>query len=623
MTSWSALQAQLRRGLSWSGHEPNVALINTGNGRFYDVSYVSGVLYSDDARAVVFVDWDGDGDLDVWLRNRTGPQVRLLLNQTETGGNSIAVRLVGTQSNKDAIGARVEVLGTGKPLHDTVRAGTGFLAQGTKWLHFGLGTRSAPVTLRVRWPSGVTQTFEGIRPNSRYVLTEGTADAKAQPFDEPLSWTEDRIPEAHFSRTGSVVLAYPPRLPILSAKSLDGKMLPLVGEGVTLINFWASWCAACKKEMGEFQAARKSLEAAGIRIVALTVDEPKDLETARKQVQEAGFWFDSGIADQQMLTLYQALQRTLVDREQDIVLPSSILVNGKGRIVKMYTGAIAPADLASDARRLKDATHLNENLAAPWPGRWDGIVREHSALIVSLRLAEHLSGLGNHALAVEVLGDVLQLAQNYSPPPSTLLRIANVYHAAADDHNALPPLARLCRKTADAIAASAAMTLASAVASDPLAAKPWEEMVTAINTVRTESTRDALVGRLMANTIPKAAGADEHRIYGLHLFNGGLYRHALPHLREALRLNSGDANSQYRLGVSLIRTGSVDEGIKQTEAALSVLPPWDMAEVQVAESLLEAGRKDLAARHYQRALEINPQNDAAREGLASVTQASP
>lgn len=622
MTSWSALQAQLRQGLSWSGHEPNVALINTGTGRFYDVSYVSGLLYSDDARAVVFVDWDGDGDLDVWLRNRTGPQVRLLLNQTETGGNSIAVRLVGTQSNKDAVGARVEVLGAGKPLHDTVRAGTGFLAQGTKWLHFGLGSHNAPVALRVRWPSGVTQTFEGIRPNRRYVLTEGAAGAEAQPFDEPLSWTEERIPEAHFSPTGSVALAYPPRMPILSARSLEGGVLPLVGEGVTLINFWASWCAACKKEMGEFQSTRRPLEAAGIRIVALTVDESKDLDTARKQVQEARFWFDTGIADQQMLTLYQALQRVLVDREQDIVLPSSVLVNSNGRIVKMYTGAIAPADLVSDARRLKDATQLNENLAAPWPGRWDGIVREHSALIVSLRLAEHLAALGNHALAVEVLGDVLRLAQEYTPPASTLLRIANVYHAAADDSRALPPLASLCRRTADAIAAGAALTLASAVASDPLAAKPWEEMVQAINTVRTESTREALVGRLMANTIPKASAADEHRVYGLHLFNGGLYRHALPHLREALRLNSGDANSQYRLGVSLIRTGSVDEGLEQVEAALSVLPPWDVAEVQVAESLVAAGRKDLAALHYQRALSINPQNDVAREGLASLTQAS-
>lgn len=612
------MQAQLRLGRSWSGHEPNVALINAGSGRFYDISYVSGLLYSDDARAVVFIDWDGDGDLDVWLRNRTGPQVRLLLNQTETGTNAIAVRLVGTQSNKDAIGARVEVLGTGKALQDTVRAGSGFLAQGTKWLHFGLGSHNAPVTLRVRWPSGVTQTFEGIRPNHRYVLTEGASNAKAEPFDEALSWPEERIPEAHFERTGSVVLAYPPRLPIRTAGSLDGKLVPLVGESVTLINFWASWCTACKKEMSEFQRARKSLESAGVRIVALTVDEAKDLDAARKHVQDGRFWFETGIADEQMLILYQALQRVITDREQDIVLPSSILVNREGRVVKMYTGAVSPEELVSDARRLRDATLLNEDIAAPWPGRWDGIIREHSALICSLRLAEHLSSLGNHALAVEVIGDVLQMTKKYVPPESVLLRIANVYHAAGDGGRTLGAVASLCRRTGDAIAARAAVSLASKVAAEPFAGQWWDQMLKAFNAVRTESARDALVTKLLASTVPRPTDADGNRIYGLHLFNGGLYRHALPYLREALRLNTADANSQYRLGVSLVRTGSVEEGIKHITAALAVLPPWDAAEVQVADTLAGAGKKDLAARHYQRALEINPQNDAARKGLAAL-----
>jgi tetratricopeptide (TPR) repeat protein len=620
MNSWSAMQTQLRQGLSWSGHEPNVALINTGGGRFYDISYVSGLLYSDDARAVVFIDWDGDGDLDVWLRNRTGPQVRLLLNQTETGGNSIAVRLIGTQSNKDAIGARVEVLGAGRALHDTVRAGSGFLAQGTKWLHFGLGDHAAPVSLRVRWPSGLTQTFQGIRPNQRYVLTEGSSEAKAQQFDEALSWPEERIPEAHFSRTGSVVLAYPPRLPIRTAKSLDGKLVPLVGDDVTLINLWASWCAACKKEMAEFQRARKRLESAGVRIVALTVDEPKDLDAARKQVQDGRFWFETGIADQQVLMLYQALQRVITDREQDIVLPSSILVNREGRVVKLYTGAIAPEDLVADARRLGEATLLNEDSAVPWPGRWDGIIREHSALICSLRLAEHLSSLKSPELAVEVIGDVLDMTEDYVPPESILLRIANVYHAVADGGRQLGCLASLCRKTGDAIAARAAASLASKVADEPFAGTWWDQMVKAFNTVRTQSVREALVTTVMSGKLPRPSDADGNRIYGLYLFNGGLYKHALPYLREALRLNAMDANSRYRLGVSLVKSGSVEEGVRHINAALSVLPPWDMAEVQVADALAAVGKKDLALQHYRRAMAINPQNDAARKGISALDQ---
>ena len=107
--NWDALGAMMSRGRSFSGRERNCCFLNTGGGRFADVSAATGLDFIDDARAVAIVDWDHDGDLDMWITNRTGPRVRFVRNDTQTKNHFIALRLEGRSSNRDAIGARVEL----------------------------------------------------------------------------------------------------------------------------------------------------------------------------------------------------------------------------------------------------------------------------------------------------------------------------------------------------------------------------------------------------------------------------------------------------------------------------------------------------------------------------------
>ena len=85
------------------------------------------------------VDWDLDGDLDLWFSNRTGPTLRLVRNEGTASHHFLALSLVGESCNRDAIGARVEVTtGAGK-LVRTLHAGDSYLAQASKWIHIGLG----------------------------------------------------------------------------------------------------------------------------------------------------------------------------------------------------------------------------------------------------------------------------------------------------------------------------------------------------------------------------------------------------------------------------------------------------------------------------------------------------
>ena len=79
---WAAVNRLMRRGLSWSGNERNCAYWNVGDGSYVDVSYVLGIDDPFDARCVVPCDWDGDGALDLWVKNRTAPQVQLFRGTT-------------------------------------------------------------------------------------------------------------------------------------------------------------------------------------------------------------------------------------------------------------------------------------------------------------------------------------------------------------------------------------------------------------------------------------------------------------------------------------------------------------------------------------------------------------
>ena len=106
---WNAINELIRADGTWSGYERNVFYANNGDGTFSDVSGAVGLDFLEDGRAFALADFDHDGRQEVFLKNRNGPQLRLLKNVMEDLPPSIAFRLRGTKSNRDAIGAVVTV----------------------------------------------------------------------------------------------------------------------------------------------------------------------------------------------------------------------------------------------------------------------------------------------------------------------------------------------------------------------------------------------------------------------------------------------------------------------------------------------------------------------------------
>ena len=174
---WDAINQFLREEYSWNGHEPNVLHARRGD-RYYDFSGVSGLDWQEDGRAFAVTDFDGDGRPDLILKSRLGPQVRVLQNNCAGENHAIAFELRGTKSNRDAIGARIQVDRQTKWLD----AGSGFLSQHSKRILFGLGGQNTAGHVRITWPSGVVQEFAGLAAGKTYLLTEGSSGFTSRPF---------------------------------------------------------------------------------------------------------------------------------------------------------------------------------------------------------------------------------------------------------------------------------------------------------------------------------------------------------------------------------------------------------------------------------------------------------
>ena len=144
-----------------------------GNDKFDDVSRAAGPVLSDRtvARGACFADYDNDGKVDAFLVN-LGAKGTLLHNVSTNTGHWIAINLKGTKSNRDGIGARVEVFAGDRRWTQERVADSGYLSQNEARLHFGLGATTTVDKIVVHWPSGRDQTLEKQQANRVLTIEE-------------------------------------------------------------------------------------------------------------------------------------------------------------------------------------------------------------------------------------------------------------------------------------------------------------------------------------------------------------------------------------------------------------------------------------------------------------------
>jgi len=411
---WNAINELIRADGTWSGYERNNFYANNRDGTFSDVSGSVGLDFVEDGRAFALSDYDHDGRLEVFLKNRNAPQLRILHNQMRDLGPSISFRLRGRKSNRDAIGAAIIVEAGKSRQTKFLQLGSGFLSQHSKEVFFGLGNSTGRVQVTVRWPSGLHQRLEGLPAGNRILIEEGSSQFVAQPFKssspgsdphakkEPPPRLEQALAlgvqlaslpevapplEARERRAGSGAqvaaplpssvetwLLEPVVAPDFSLPDVAGRVHTLASyrDRMLLLNFWVHSSRACEEQLRAFEEYHKSWGALGLVLVTVNLNDPDAAGAVRSLVRDKAMAFPVLLASEETAAIYNILYRYLFDRRRDLELPASFLIDRRGSIVKLYQGVLVPPHLEHDVRHIP-ATHTERLKAAlPFPGDWYG-----------------------------------------------------------------------------------------------------------------------------------------------------------------------------------------------------------------------------------------------------------
>jgi hypothetical protein len=156
------------------GHEDQL-FENIDGKTFKEVSVEHGEYFKKElvGRGACFGDYDNDGDIDAYIMNLNDRGV-LLRNNKGNENNWLMIRLIGSKSNRDGIGARIKITVGDKVQAAQKKSTTGYLSQNDPRLHFGLGSNKKADLIEIIWPSEIVQKFKDVEANQVFVIKESS-----------------------------------------------------------------------------------------------------------------------------------------------------------------------------------------------------------------------------------------------------------------------------------------------------------------------------------------------------------------------------------------------------------------------------------------------------------------
>jgi len=168
--------------------QPMQLFRNLRDGTFEDISAASGLTQIPLAcrRGAAFGDINNDGSMDIAILN-VGEPPTLLINRSTKANHRVLFKLIGTRSNRAAIGARVTILAAGVRQFSEVRGGGSYLSQNDLRQHFGLGAATKIDSVEIRWPTGKVEMLENIAADAIYTILEEEGIRDTEPLPPPAT----------------------------------------------------------------------------------------------------------------------------------------------------------------------------------------------------------------------------------------------------------------------------------------------------------------------------------------------------------------------------------------------------------------------------------------------------
>jgi tetratricopeptide (TPR) repeat protein len=591
---WSAINELIRSDGSWSGYERNIFYANNGDGTFSDVSAVAGLDFIEDSRAFALADFDHDGRLEIFLKNRNAPQLRLLRNIVGELPPSITFRLQGKKSNRDAIGASVTVETERGRQTRTLRAGSGFLSQHSKDIFFGAGEAKDSIRATIQWPSGLVQHVGDLPLNHRIWIEEGAEPTRIEPFQNvskpSVSWKDLRGEEVLPTIAETWLLApYP--APDFSLSDLSGQARTLreFRSKTVLLNLWKAASPGFDKNAKALIENSARWKRQGLQMIAVLV-QGEDLRLSLPANRDNCLVL-RGIDD--FAAIYNIVFRQLFDRHRDLTPPTSFLIDASGNIVKVYQGPIDSAHVEHDFQHIpsSDAERIAHALPFPSAGH-------------SLEFGRNYLSYGSLFFQRGYLDEAeTAFQQAFHEDPSSaeaLYGIGSVYLNQNKNAEARDAFERTVK----------------------LQANYPDTLTDAWNNLGVIATRENRIDDSI-ECFQRALQVNPHHLLTLDNL-GNAYRlekhwdDARKVLEQALEVDAQDAEANYSLGMVFAQTGQNDKAYDFLQRALRARSDYPEALNNLGVLYMVTQRRDEAVAVFERCIRVAPAFTQAYLNLAHV-----
>ena len=620
---WRAINRLLVADGSQASHERNVFMRNDSHGGFDDISGLVGLDLDQDGRSFAAIDYDGDGDPDIVVyAPRSSPQLRLFRNDFASGNAALAVRLRGTRSNRDAIGASVTVEAGGVRRTKVVLAGSGFLSQRPKELLFGLGKSRGAVTVSVRWPSGTTETFSDVLADQRVRIEEGRAAIGAEPLKRSAPASRVSItrpaPATELAAPATWLVA-PFPAPSLNLHDLEGREHSLFAARgkPALLLFWSAAAPSSVATLRSLGASRDALTKAGVSLLPVAVDASQDEPKVRAAAQGSGLAVMMGT--EEITGAFSILHRYLFARREDLRLPTLLLINKEGDVVKVYRDRIEVSQVVADLPNIDASPSERLTRAAPFPGMFYTPPESRNAFQYALELGEQgfdLSAIAAFdgvvaaqpsAIALFNLGTLEMKSGRTADATAAFRRALELKPDYAEANNSL---GALLAQSGDI--GEAQTRFRAALAANPDNADALNNLGFALfQSGQSDEAFDLYQRALKARPdFPEALNN-----VGIFYGRQGQLDRAEPYFRQAVEKRPAYGEAANNLALVLARRGDPDGAIAVLERCLKENPAFEMGYVTLCRIYLNMGRQQQAQQVLQALLQRNPKHPAGLQLL--------